>query len=76
MVGYKHGVLGTSWQTATYFTWDNEERVSWKSAMVDGFLPGDSVTSLLSRSKTLFAGAESGNIYMFEFDEKYTIFEE
>jgi hypothetical protein len=49
MVGYKQGVLSTSWQTASYFTFDEEERVSWKSARVDGFLPGDSITSLLSR---------------------------
>ena len=31
MIGYKEGLIATSWTTVTYFMFDQYERVSWKS---------------------------------------------
>ena len=68
MVGYKEGILGTSWGTVNYFKYDSLERISWKSTKAKGFEKGDSIASLLTKNNIVFGGAESGNLYIFSFD--------
>ena len=68
MIGYKEGILGTSWGTINYFMIDAQERISWKSAKASGFEKGDSMTSLLTKNNVVFGGSESGNLYIFSFD--------
>lgn len=56
MVGYKNGVLGTSWKAVTYFTYDEQERISWKGARVTAFEKGDTMASLICKDHLVVGG--------------------
>lgn len=72
MVAYKNGILGIAEDAVTYFSLDEEQRVQWKGARIPNIERGDTVTSLLVRNDVVFAGALSGNLYVFTFDESYS----
>jgi hypothetical protein len=72
MVGFHEGILGTSWNTVTYFMYDEDDHISCKSVRMPGFECGDSVTELLAKGNTIFGGSHTGNMYTFSFDETYS----
>lgn len=72
MIEFSSGILGVSLSSLTYFTtYKDDDRISYSSSRMSEVVEGDSILSMASMGKRIFAGSECGKIYSFNVNTNY-----